>query len=74
MKTGMLWLDADTKRPFAEKIRLAADYYHNKYGQFPTMCLVHKTAIDQELTIDDILVQPAKSILPAHFWLGIESP
>lgn len=73
MKTGMLWLDADVKRPFEEKVQRAADYYHDKYGQFPNVCLVNKLAIENEQIIGQVLVQPAKSILPNHFWLGIES-
>ncbi len=72
MKTGMLWLDADAKRPFVEKVQRAADYYHDKYGQFPQICLVSKNAIDGEQTIANILVQPAKTVLPNHFWLGVE--
>ncbi len=74
MKTGMMWLDADAKRPLEEKVRQAADYYREKYGQIPNLCLVNKAALKSEQLIDKILVQPAKTVLPNHFWLGVESP
>ncbi len=40
MKTGMLWFDADTRRAFDEKVERAVDYYRQKYGDTPDLCLV----------------------------------
>jgi len=72
MNVGMMWLDADGKRPLEEKIERAADYYREKYGRFPNLCFVNTGTIDNEKTIGKILVQPIKTILPNHFWLGVE--
>lgn len=71
MKIGMLWLDAAKERSLAEKIERAAAYYLDKYGQQPDLCFVHKTALADETTIDAIVVQPAATIPPHHFWLGV---
>jgi len=71
MDVGMLWLDDDKKRPFAEKVRRAAEYYKDKYGRFPTTCMVNLSVSDQEKSVDKINVLPTQSVLPHYFWLGI---
>ncbi len=77
MDVGMLWLDDDRKRPFAEKVRRAAEYYENKYGRFPTTCMVHcdmSAHLDmgaKEKSVDKITILPTLTVLPHHFWLGI---
>lgn len=71
MDVGMLWLDDDRKRPFAEKVRRAAEYYENKYGRFPTTCMVHFDTSAKEKSVDKIAILPTLSVLPHHFWLGI---
>lgn len=72
MNVGMMWLDADAKRPFAEKVQRAAEYYKEKYGRFPTCCYVNKAALDGETKVGKILIKPINAMLPNHFWLGIE--
>ncbi len=71
MDIGMLWLDADAKRPFDEKVRRAADYYREKYGRFPELCLVNKSMIADEKKIGRILVKTNKTVRLDHFWLGM---
>ncbi len=73
MKSGMLWLDADARRPFAEKVKRAADYYRDKYGRFPTHCLVNAATLGDERTVDQIVVQSVPTVLPNYFWLGVEA-
>jgi len=73
MKVGMLWLDDDKKRPFDEKIVRAADYYRTKYGRSPNMCLVNKKMLANEISVGKIIVSPVKTILPNHFWLGVDA-
>ncbi|MCA9932753.1 MAG: hypothetical protein KC415_02440 [Anaerolineales bacterium] len=72
MNVGMLWLDADGKRPLEEKVQRAADYYQEKYGRLPNLCLVNTSTVDDERKVGKILVQPVNTILPNHFWLGVE--
>lgn len=71
MDFGMLWLDDDRKRPLAEKVRRAAEYYENKYGEVPNYCLVNMAMAEDEMTVDAIEVAPTRTVLPYHLWLGI---
>jgi hypothetical protein len=69
----MLWLDDDKHTTLDEKIQRAAEYYHNKYGQAPDLCLVSQKALAQEKKIGRIHVRPAQNILRNHFWVGIQA-
>ena len=73
MNIGMLWLDDDKKRPFAEKVQRAADYYREKYGRLPELCLVNVQTLANEQQIGKIKVQPTRTVLRDHFWLGMQS-
>ena len=72
MNIGMLWFD-DSSRSFAEKVRRAADYYKEKYGREPTLCLVNPetwdTSADKSLSVE---MRQARVVLPNHFWIGVD--
>lgn len=72
MNVGMLWLDDDKKRPLEEKIQRAADYYQQKYGRAPELCLVNSRVIAEKMTIGAVEVAPLKTVLLHHFWLGMK--
>ena len=71
MKIGMLWLDTDRNRSLDEKVQRAADYYQDKYGILPELCLVNTLQIESEKTLGAIKIQPARTVLKDHFWLGM---
>lgn len=79
MNIGMLWFDNDVKTEFNSKVDRAALYYQEKYGKNPNVCFVHpsmlKAQIDsspkKELFYRDIEIRTSKSVLPNHFWIGI---
>ena len=73
MNVGMLWLDDDKKRPFDEKVARAAEYYQMKYGVIPTLCHVNKKMLKEKKTVGKIVVSPVGTVLPHHFWLGVEA-
>jgi hypothetical protein len=73
MKIGMMWLDTDSHRTLEEKVTRAADYYREKYGRFPELCLVNSRLLDDERKVGRVVVQPARSVSPGHFWLGMAS-
>ena len=73
MKVGMLWLDTDRKRSLEDKVQRAAEYYQDKYGRFPELCLVNNRVINGEKTVGRVRVEPARTVLPDHFWLGMAS-
>jgi len=72
MNIGMLWLDDDKRRSFEEKVKRAADYYREKYGRFPELCLVNNNMAEKK-KVGRIEVQPTQTVLPHHFWLGMKA-
>lgn len=70
MNVGMLWLDVDAKRPLAEKVQRAVDYYQDKYGRLPDICHVNPQMLGESFQVGDIKVEPLPSVLLHHFWLG----
>jgi len=73
MKLGMLWLDDDKVLSFEDKVRRAAEYYQDKYGKVPDLCLVNKKMLVEDKRIDAIEVRPVKHVLPDHFWVGVST-
>ncbi len=73
MDVGMLWLDDDKRMTLDDKIRRAADYYRQKYGQSPNLCLVNKAALENEKQVGPIEVKPVGHVLPHHFWVGVKA-
>lgn len=74
MKSGMLWLDADARRTFEEKVQRAVEYYREKYGAMPDLCLVNtSTLADDEVEVGPVKVQRARTVLPHHFWVGVST-
>jgi hypothetical protein len=71
MNIGMLWFDNDPKTTLAEKTRAAAEYYKNKYGRYPDTCFTNPSTLAGQ-QYDPEHVKPMKSILPGHYWLGME--
>ncbi len=74
MNIGMLWYDNDSKADLATKIQRAADYYQVKYGKAPNLCLVNpRTLGSNTWKGTGIEVKTTRSVLPNHFWLGVNS-
>lgn len=72
MDTGMLWYDDDRQRTLEEKVRRAADYYRQKYGQTPNLCLINPRAVNGgPHVVNTIKLRTAPNILPHHFWIGV---
>lgn len=73
MDEGMLWFDNDPKSTLAKKVERAVQYYREKYGTDPNICLVHPSALKEGQEMPPIAVRPYRPVLPNHFWLGIET-
>lgn len=74
MKTGMLWLDADARRTFDEKVQRAVDYYQQKYGAMPDLCLVNTASLpDEEKNVGTVKIERTRTVLPHHFWVGVSA-
>jgi hypothetical protein len=74
MKVGMLWFD-DSSQPLTERINRAVAYYREKYGHVPTHCVVHPSTLGEEgeQVINGVALFRAASVMPNHFWIGIDS-
>jgi hypothetical protein len=72
MNLGMLWFDNDPKTDLPHKIDRAARYYHKKYGETPTLCIVNpKMTEDKKLNGCCLEVKTNQSILNHHLWIGV---
>lgn len=74
MKIGMLWFDANSSMAVEKRVDRAASYYHDKYGQAPTLCLVNPAAAAAGLParVGEVELRTLDTVLPHHFWLGIK--
>lgn len=78
MNVGMLWFDNDPRTSLLVKIERAADYYRQKYGLTPDLCLVHPATLDvapldvAECRAGKVFVRPNRAILKGHLWIGCE--
>ena len=68
--TGMLWLD-DSQTSLEDKVRNAAAYYQQKYGQAPTWCLANAGQLAEKTAVDGIAVKPSTSTLKDHLFMGV---
>ena len=75
MNIGMLWFDNSPKVSLDEKIRKAANYYEDKYGERPRLCLINpKTApytIPEGTKIAGIQVRLNRAVAINNFWMGM---
>lgn len=73
IQEGLLWFDDDPARATGDKIARAVQRYQQKYGHSPDVCYVHPAHLKEgEMNLaGGIKVLPAKSVLPHHFWLGV---
>lgn len=77
MNVGMLWFDNDTRTALTAKVNRAADYYRQKYGLVPDLCLVHPSMLGEfpdlvEGCAGKVAVRLNRTILPGHLWIGTE--
>ena len=71
MNIGMMWFD-NSDKPLATKIEAAANYYYMKYGRRPNVVFLHPSAMPPDPENYLIRLQPFKSMLPGHLWIGVE--
>jgi hypothetical protein len=78
MNIGMLWFDNDPRTALTAKVTRAADYFRQKYGLLPDMCLVHPSMLAGthpnlvEESVGKVAVRPTRLIQPGHLWIGKE--
>lgn len=72
MEIGMLWYDNGTSK-IKERVQRAAEYYTDKYGRKPNLCLVNPAMIKGEASkVNGVQVRTAEAVMPDHFWIGVD--
>ena len=71
MREGLLWYDADARRPTSQKIADAARRYHERFGRAPNCCHLHPT---EGADAVDLLLVPDARIPRHHYWVGLDEP
>lgn len=77
MNIGMLWFDNDPRTALTAKVTRASEYYRQKYGLNPDVCLVHPSMLKEHTDLTDgkagkVAVRPHQAIQPGHLWIGTE--
>jgi hypothetical protein len=73
MQEGMLWYDDDSERTLEEKVRRAADYYRDKFGRLPDLCLLNPNTLNGgPAKVAKIELRTKPNVLLHHFWLGMD--
>lgn len=71
MENGELFFIENIQQDLEGKILWAADSFKRKYGQAPTLCLVHPSLLRARKNIGRVRLEPKKSILPNYLWIGV---
>jgi hypothetical protein len=78
VNVGMLWFDNDPRTALTTKVARAADYYRQKYGLVPDLCLVHPTMLAKaqpdlaEEPGGKVALRSDRLIQPGYLWIGKE--
>ena len=76
MNTGLLWYDDDPATDLARKVARAAARHRQKYGCVPNTCYVNPAALDgngKAIHVGPVTVTSRPSVLPHHFWIGVQN-
>ncbi len=72
MDIGMLWYD-DSSRSLKEKVQRAVEFYTQKYGRTPTLCLINPASLNGgERESTPVPIRAARSVMPNHLWIGVD--
>lgn len=74
MDSGELFFIADVNQDLEGKVLWAAQSYKRKYGQDPTLCMIHPSLLDGARKLGSLKLEPKKSVLPSYLWMGVDEP
>ena len=67
MDTGELFFISDPKQDLESKVLWAAESYKRKYGQAPTLCMLHPSLMSGRAQVGSVKLEPKRSILPSEY-------
>jgi hypothetical protein len=71
MNIGMMWLFDKPLAGLVPNLIDAADYYRQKYGQVPNICMVNPKDAVALMNVGIVTIEPMKEILPKSLWIGM---
>lgn len=75
MELGELFLIEDTRMSPEARVLWAAERYRRRYGQDPSLCLVHPSLLPAAGgRIAGLRVEAKPALLPNYLWLGSVAP
>lgn len=63
----LVWYDADTRRPAAERMQDACAAYTRRFHTQPNLVLV---SVDEQIDFAGVEVRSVRTVQPHHFWVG----
>ena len=69
MKIGLLWYDADAKKPMQTKIDEAAERYIEKHQLMPNLCYLHPSQVTVH---SNLRVEASAYVQPNYIMVGVE--
>jgi hypothetical protein len=72
MELGELVYIPDTRLDLEERVLWAANRYQKKYGQQPTLCMLHPSLLKAgQRRLGRLRLEAKKSVLPNYLWIGV---
>jgi hypothetical protein len=72
MELGELFYIPDARLGMEERVLWAAKRYQKKYGQQPTLCMLHPSLLRAgQRRIGRLRLEAKKSVLPNYLWIGV---
>ena len=73
MELGELFLIEDLKLNLEQRVLWAAKRYQRKYGERPTLCILHPSLLKGgSRRVGGLRLEPKISVLPNYLWLGTD--
>ena len=71
MELGELFYIADARLNLEERVLWAANRYQKKFGQRPTLVMLHPSLLKAgQRRLGRLRLQAKKSVLPNYLWVG----
>ena len=72
MEVGELYYITDSRLDLEERVLWAAERYQKKFGQQPTLVMLHPSLIKAgQQRLGKLRLEAKKSVLPNYLWVGV---
>lgn len=74
MELGELFYIPDARLGLEARVLWAASRYQKKYGQQPTLCMLHPSLLGSgRKRLGRLRLEARKSVLPNYLWIGVSA-